>query len=62
MQSSIVHIEEAARQLAQLAEREGFAFLAYLLGMAAQEAEEINARGYVPIPRGDQFEDCCPCI
>lgn len=58
MQSTIVHIQEAARELAQMADREGLAFLGYLLRMAAQEADEMYGRVSEPVPRSGQLEDC----
>ena len=62
MARSIEHIQEAARELADLATSEGETFLAYLLQMAADEAEYRNARTVPEVTQRTLLEDLRPSL
>lgn len=62
MTRSIEHIQEAARELANLATSEGEAFLAYLLQMAADEAGYRNASNVSEVARRTLLEDLRPSL
>lgn len=62
MTHSIEHIQEAARELADLATSLGETFLAYLLQMAADEAGYRNVRNMPQNHRGPLLADCRPSL
>lgn len=57
MTRSIEHIQEAARELADLATSEGETFLAHLLQMAADGAEHRNASSIADVSRGSLLDN-----